>query len=58
MKDYTEVEKRGDQTEAKELQYGAWLRGEVLRKSMREIDQTGRRGLMDKFKEPNQGSNA
>ena len=52
MKDYTEVVRRGDQIEVKELQYGAWLKGEVFRKYVREMDQTRRKGTMDRFKEP------
>ena len=52
MKDCTEVVRRGDQTEVKELQYRAWLRGEVFKNYVREMDQTGRRGTMDRFKEP------
>ena len=52
MKDCTEVVRRGDQTEVKELQYRAWLRGDVFRNYVREMDQTGRRGTIDRFKEP------
>ena len=52
MKDCSEVQRRDDQTEVKELQYGAWLRGEIFRKNVREMDQTGRRGTIDRFKEP------
>ena len=58
MKDCTEVKKSGDQSEMKELQYGAWLRGEVFRKPVRETDQTGRREQMYKAEEINKGRSA
>ena len=55
MKDCIEVKKNGDQSEMKELQYGAWLRGDVFRKPVKETDQAGRREPMDKAEEVNRG---
>lgn len=58
MKDCTEVKKSGDQSEMKELQYGACLREEVFRKPVRETDQAGRREPMEKAEEVNKGRRA
>ena len=55
LKECTEVKNNGGRPDLKTLQYGAWLRGEVMRKSIREVTQTGGKGPLDKTTNPDMG---
>lgn len=55
LRDCTEVKANGGQPDLKTLQYGAWLRGELLWKFGREIAQTRSRGPLDRRTEHGNG---
>ncbi|KAK9987218.1 hypothetical protein SO802_032169 [Lithocarpus litseifolius] len=48
LKECPEVKNHGGHLELKTLQYGAWLRGEVMRKSIREVAQMDGKGPLDR----------
>lgn len=53
LKDCTEVQGSGKQLDQGKLQYGAWLRGEILRKPGREPVHKSNKEATEKFHESN-----
>ena len=55
LRDCAKIEGSGNQLDLKNLQNGAWLRGEIIRKPVRESFQNGNKEAMDKNEDPDKG---